>query len=116
VLSPPLSFLSYRRFYGDIVRAAHGCDIEEFRQRNEKVHEIPFNSSNKWQMSIHKMSASEGTNVLFLKGAPDVLLTKCSFYLDADGVVRPIDDVFTRLYTERYELFGGNVWKIMLLE
>jgi sodium/potassium-transporting ATPase subunit alpha len=47
--------------------------------------------------------------VLFLKGAPDVLLSKCGFYMAADGAVLPIDDSFLCLYTDVYEGFGGEV-------
>jgi magnesium-transporting ATPase (P-type) len=60
-----------------------GLDVEVYRSANPKVHEIPFNSSNKWQMSVH---ARNGREVMFLKGAPDVLLDKCySRYVLPDG-------------------------------
>lgn len=68
-------------------------EIEEFRAANPKVHEVPFNSSNKWQMSIHSMKHS-GSQLLLLKGAPDVLLDKCSHYLADDGTHKPCDETF----------------------
>ena len=33
----------------------------------------------------------EGKNVIYLKGAPDVLLSKCKFYFDSSGNKVPID-------------------------
>ncbi|XP_041986596.1 sodium/potassium-transporting ATPase subunit alpha-like [Aricia agestis] len=41
-----------------------------------KVAEIPFNSVNKYQMSIH--SDSQTKYLLVIKGAPECILTKCS--------------------------------------
>jgi sodium/potassium-transporting ATPase subunit alpha len=73
-------------------------EIEEYRAANPKVHEVPFNSSNKWQMSIHTMKHS-GTQLLLLKGAPDVLLDKCSHYLAEDGTHKPCDETFSAVNT-----------------
>ena len=42
-------------------------DIEDYRTANPKVHEVPFNSSNKWQMSIHSMQYMGGKQLLLLK-------------------------------------------------
>ena len=73
-------------------------EIEEYRAANPKVHEVPFNSSNKWQMSIHTMKHT-GTQLLLLKGAPDVLLDKCSHYLAEDGTHKPCDETFSAVST-----------------
>lgn len=62
-------------------------------------------------MSIHKQSGqnNQEINVLYLKGAPDVLLSKCSHYLSDNGEKKLIDDDFMKTYVLRYEAFGGNV-------
>ena len=67
----------YRFFSKCIPEVSSGQVIEDFRNSNPKVHEVPFNSANKWQMSIHRMKGADD-DVLFLKGAPDVLLSKCN--------------------------------------
>jgi magnesium-transporting ATPase (P-type) len=100
--------LGLYRFFGACVKACTGMEIEEYRAANPKVHEVPFNSSNKWQMSIHSMQYMDGKQLLFIKGAPDVLLDKCSHYLADDGSLHLCDDEFSRVYTENYEEFGGN--------
>lgn len=38
-------------------------NVQEYRARNPKVMEIPFNSTNKYQVSIHEI---EGENRYFL--------------------------------------------------
>jgi len=30
-------------------------DVETFRNKRKKIFEIPFNSTNKWQLSIHEV-------------------------------------------------------------
>ena len=44
----------------------------EFRAAHEKVCEIPFNSTNKFQVSIHETSdPDEKRSLLVMKGAPE---------------------------------------------
>ena len=71
-------------------------------------------------MSIHKRSTNTTTpasttevNTLFLKGAPDVLLSKCSHYLDENGDQKLIDEDFMKTYILRYEGFGGNGERVL---
>ena len=92
--------LGLYRFFSQCVQQQLGVEMEQFREANPKVHEVPFNSSNKWQMSIHSMAVQGGKQCLFLKGAPDVLMKKCSHYLHADGKTEvPIDEVRIILFT-----------------
>jgi magnesium-transporting ATPase (P-type) len=97
-------------------------DVEDYRRHHEKLFEIPFNSSNKWQLSVHTMrnfttwdeegapTAQETRDVIMFKGAPDVILSKCSHYMDAHGSQRLIDQAFTTQYNTEYEAFGGEVY------
>lgn len=107
--------LGLYRFCDAAVQAktTNSMSIEEYRKANRKVHEIPFNSSNKWQMSIHAMGEQDNKQVMFVKGAPDVLLDKCSRYLAADGSIHPIDSEFNSAYTTVYEEFGGNGERVL---
>lgn len=104
--------LGLYRFFGGCIKDRTGMEMEDYRAANPKLHEIPFNSSNKWQMSIHKMAAT-GKELLLLKGAPDVLLDKCSTYLRNDGAVVPIDAEFQAIYTTTYEDFGGQGERVL---
>ena len=49
-------------------------NVESIRAKNPKIVEIPFNSTNKWQLSIHEV---EGRYLLVMKGAPERVLAKC---------------------------------------
>lgn len=107
--------LGFYKFFSNFTQTHFQQDIESYRAANPKVHDIPFNSSFKWQMTIHRIKEEGGTTrqYLFLKGAPDVLLSKCSFYLSADGQYREIDEEFKRVYQNVYEDFGGNGERVL---
>ena len=104
--------LGLYNFFNNFIKGKSASDLEQYREHNIKVHEIPFNSSNKWQMSIHKIP-EKGREFLFLKGAPDILLTKCSTYLNSQGQEIAIDEQFMALYTKTYEEFGGRGERVL---
>ncbi|KAJ5457798.1 hypothetical protein N7475_009186 [Penicillium sp. IBT 31633x] len=58
----------------------------------ERVHQIPFNSKNKWMLTLHRDPKSSREFILYVKGAPDVLLDRCATYWSAaQNAVRPLD-------------------------
>jgi len=68
-------------------------DVPKTREEHPKVLEIPFNSLNKWQLSIHKKASEpEAPFHLLLKGAPERVMTRCS-HVFMNGEVRPMDDL-----------------------
>lgn len=55
------------------------ADIIQYRSENDKVKEIPFNSKNKYQVSIHKQDNNDNSPfVLVMKGAPERILDRCT--------------------------------------
>jgi sodium/potassium-transporting ATPase subunit alpha len=105
--------LGFYKYFSKVLPHHFKEEIEVFRSQNPKVHEIPFNSSFKWQMSIHNLTSEGGRQFLFLKGAPDVLLSKCSFYLSPEGSYQEIDEKFRKDYQREYEVFGGNGERVL---
>ncbi|KAJ5247284.1 hypothetical protein N7468_002267 [Penicillium chermesinum] len=58
----------------------------------ERVHQIPFNSKNKWMLTMHRDPSISKGYMIYVKGAPDVLLDRCStFYSAVDHAIRPLD-------------------------
>ncbi|KAG7204797.1 hypothetical protein KM043_005204 [Ampulex compressa] len=54
----------------------------KFREAYPKVAEIPFNSTTKYQMSIHR---DANGYIMILKGAPEVILENCVTILTTEG-------------------------------
>mmetsp|Transcript_12653 Transcript_12653/g.39933 ORF Transcript_12653/g.39933 Transcript_12653/m.39933 type:complete len:1028 (-) Transcript_12653:686-3769(-) len=79
--------------------------VREYRLKCPKLFEIKFNSTNKWQLSIHKSEDSDSP-VLVMKGAPERVILKCKYYLD-NGVQKPIDDAWMATYNTAYEGLGS---------
>uniref|UniRef100_A0A0K0EU29 Sodium/potassium-transporting ATPase subunit alpha n=1 Tax=Strongyloides venezuelensis TaxID=75913 RepID=A0A0K0EU29_STRVS len=78
-------------------------DVMEFRSRYKKVAEIPFNSTNKFQVSIHEQL--DGYH-LVMKGAPERILARCSTAL-VDGKVLDLDDQLRITFEKAYIELGG---------
>merc|ERR1712001_170777 len=53
-------------------------DVMGFRAKYKKVCEIPFNSTNKYQVSIHEFPEGDSVHLLVMKGAPERILDRCS--------------------------------------
>lgn len=51
-------------------------NVTKFRADHKKLAEIPFNSSNKYQVSVHE--GKTGNYFLVMKGAPERILDRCS--------------------------------------
>uniref|UniRef100_UPI00295314E4 sodium/potassium-transporting ATPase subunit alpha-4 n=1 Tax=Panthera onca TaxID=9690 RepID=UPI00295314E4 len=80
--------------------------VKEMREKNPKVAEIPFNSTNKYQMSIHLQEESPQPHVLMMKGAPERILEFCSTYL-LNGDEYPIDEKMKSKFQDAYLELGG---------
>ncbi|KAF8439928.1 hypothetical protein L210DRAFT_960048 [Boletus edulis BED1] len=67
---------------------------------SRRLFEIPFNSKNKWMLSVFEVnevvdgdiSEKKGKTWMFAKGAPDILFRSCSTVMRSDGSVVPFDD------------------------
>ncbi len=68
--------------------AKAGLAVEDER-RLERLSELPFESERKFMATAH--AAAGGGVELFVKGAPDVLLARCSGWMAADGIAHPLD-------------------------
>lgn len=82
-------------------------DVMSMRDRNKKVAEIPFNSTNKYQLSIHEQEdQSDPRHVLVMKGAPERILDRCSTIL-VGGEEKPLDDAAKENFNSAYMQLGG---------
>jgi len=113
--------ISERAILGDatetgLIRFA-GQNLPEFDNlANDfpKVFEIPFNSDNKWAMSIHKKSHANGTLTLFIKGAPERVLKLCNTILVGNGTeIVPLTKEHTAKFNETYELMASKGHRVL---
>jgi Ca2+-transporting ATPase len=68
---------------GALIVAARKAGLagEQLERRFARVGEVPFSSERKLMSTVHTDAETEGRVLLFTKGAPDVLLSRCSHEL-----------------------------------
>merc|ERR1719497_281172 len=82
-------------------------NVVGMRARNKKVAEIPFNSTNKYQVSIHEQEDKDDPrHVLVMKGAPERILDRCTNIL-LHGEEVPLDEGMKEAFNNAYLELGG---------
>merc|ERR1739838_406411 len=82
-------------------------NVMDYRARNKKACEIPFNSTNKFQVSIHETEdPNEKRYLLAMKGAPERILDRCSTIV-VEGKEYPMNDEWKASFETAYMELGG---------
>merc|ERR1712158_313631 len=82
-------------------------NVMDYRARNKKVCEIPFNSQNKFQVSIHETEdPNEKRYLMVMKGVPERILERCSTIV-IDGTERPLTQDWKNAFETAYMQLGG---------
>ncbi|ORY05439.1 calcium ATPase [Basidiobolus meristosporus CBS 931.73] len=118
--------VSERKTIGDATDSALLRFSEEFNmvsQHNKeftKLHEIPFNSKNKWMLTIAQ--GEKGDNcfghkkpVLMLKGAPDFLFDRCTHVLSMDGTELELDQEAKNRLLRQQEEWSSEGQRVLLI-
>ncbi|XP_072122400.1 sodium/potassium-transporting ATPase subunit alpha-3 [Mobula birostris] len=81
--------------------------VKATRDKNKKINEIPFNSTNKYQLSIHETEdPNEKRYLLVMKGAPERILDRCSTIM-LQGKEQPLDEEMKEAFQNAYMELGG---------
>jgi len=80
-------------------------DVLKFRSNNKKVAEIPFNSANKYQVSIHEQNGKTPYR-LVMKGAPERILERCDT-IWVNGKEEPMNEHWKNQFEDAYMHMGG---------
>merc|ERR1711887_130330 len=82
-------------------------NVMEYRKNNKKVCEIPFNSTNKFQVSIHECEdKSVDGYLLVMKGAPERILDRCSTIV-VNGKEMPLTQEWKNAFETAHMELGG---------
>ena len=84
----------------------------QVRAAYRKIYERPFNSTDKFSLAVAVLPgapAAAARHILFLKGAPEIVVAKCGRYCAAEtGEELPVDAAFDAHFTAAYESAGGS--------
>ncbi|MHB1223325.1 MAG: cation-translocating P-type ATPase [Gemmatimonadaceae bacterium] len=89
-----------------------GLQRDELDARLPRVGEIPFSSERKLMSTIHRGADDDGSGMLFVKGAPDVLLRRCTDEVIGDEV-RPLTDERRAAIEAANEALAGEAMRTL---
>uniref|UniRef100_A0A915JUM7 Cation-transporting P-type ATPase N-terminal domain-containing protein n=1 Tax=Romanomermis culicivorax TaxID=13658 RepID=A0A915JUM7_ROMCU len=82
-------------------------NVTTWRARNPKICEVPFNSTNKYQVSIHETEEkSSPSYLLVMKGAPERIIERCST-IYAKGQDHEMTEEWKAAFNKAYLELGG---------
>lgn len=87
-------------------------DVDNIEVKYPKVFELPFNSDTKWHMAILKMKHPNGIYTLYMKGAPERVLSTCSTILK-NGEAIPLNDEVKSQFLQSYEYMAGKGHRVL---
>ncbi|MDO8835213.1 MAG: cation-translocating P-type ATPase [Vicinamibacterales bacterium] len=99
---------------GALIVAARKAGLEDdaLSARFERVGEVPFSSERKLMSTLHTDAEQAGRVLLFTKGAPDVLLTRCTRELSG-AETRPLGDDRRQQIRDANELLAGQALRTL---
>ena len=100
-----------------VLGAKGGLDIETTRQTYPRVAEVPFDSEYKFMATFHEMKGADGTPVVrcYVKGAPDVLISRAGSYLAPDGTIVPVSDDNRHLASDANDAMAEAGQRVMVV-
>ncbi len=87
-----------------------GFNETEIRLENPRIEEIPFSSERKRMTTVHQMA--DGKKTAFMKGAPEVVLEKCS-HLFMDGEIRELGEKERSLILKANEEMAQGALRVL---
>ncbi len=100
-----------------VLAAKGGLDLDGVRARYPRVAEVPFDSDYKFMATFHEMTSERGQPVVrcFVKGAPDVLISRGGSYWLPGGEVLPVTDENRHLALEENDRIAGAGERVMVV-
>jgi Ca2+-transporting ATPase len=94
-----------------------GISIEGSRKQYPRVAEVPFDSDYKFMATFHEMKNAEGKPVIrcFVKGAPDVLISRGGSFWLPRGQSQPITDQNRSLALKENERMAQSGERVMVV-
>jgi Ca2+-transporting ATPase len=94
-----------------------GLDIEDTRAAYPRIAEVPFDSEYKFMATFHEMTGAQGTPVVrcYVKGAPDVLISRGGSYRDPAGTLVPVTDTNRHLADEANDRMAASGQRVMVV-
>src|ERR1700761_1203771 len=119
--------LEQRRVFGNvtdqaILRFAERIHpVSDARNEWKIIYRVPFNSKNKFMINviqratIEKVESSLMDLLLTIKGAPDIILAKCTHYTSETGASEPLTDEKRRFIEDIKDSWSKQAKRVILM-
>jgi P-type Ca2+ transporter type 2C len=100
-----------------VLAAKGGLDVAETRRAYPRIAEVPFDSDYKFMATFHQMTGPDGRPVVrcYVKGAPDVLISRGGSYRAPDGTLVAITDQNRSLATQANDRIAAAGERVMVV-
>jgi Ca2+-transporting ATPase len=100
-----------------VLGAKGGLDLAETRSAYPRVAEVPFDSDYKFMATFHNMAGPDGKPVVrcYVKGAPDVLISRGGSYRGPDATLVAINDQNRSLALEANDRIAAAGERVMVV-
>jgi Ca2+-transporting ATPase len=92
-----------------VLGAKEGYDRDELNNKYPRLKEFPFDSDRKLMSTLHNI---DGTYVMFTKGAPDIILSRCKDII-LDGERKSLTDEIRDEISNVNKDFAGNALRVL---
>ena len=89
-----------------------GLSAESLERRLPRIGEVPFSSERKLMSTLHRHTEEQDRSIIFTKGAPDVLLARCTSEALNDGR-RPLTDARRAEILRENEALAGRALRTL---
>eukprot|EP00727_Mastigamoeba_balamuthi_P000556 m51a1_g10498 hypothetical protein (1013) ;mRNA; f:99117-103154 len=89
--------------------------VNDIRQAHPKIVEIPFNSKNKWALTINKYADGGAPEhaVITMKGAAEIIIDKCATRMRIDGTVEAITPEIKQTMLDQQQRFAAGGERVL---
>jgi P-type Ca2+ transporter type 2C len=100
-----------------VLGAKGGLDVDETRATYPRIAEVPFDSEYKFMATFHEMTEPGRGPVVrcYVKGAPDVLISRGGSFRSPDGTLVPITDDNRHLALEANDRMAEGGERVMVV-
>lgn len=86
-----------------------GYITNRVREKYKRLQEIPFDSDRKLMSTVHNIN---GKNIMFTKGAPDILISRCENVLLGDKVIKMTKDIEKDI-RDKNEVYSNKALRVL---
>ena len=87
----------------------NNLNYKTIREKHNRLNELPFDSDRKLMSTVNKV---DGNVLMFTKGAPDIIFSRCKYALN-DGELVPINEDIINEYKNINEEFSNKALRVL---